>query len=143
MRTTKITPIAVWLGLMALVMDHKGLAQTLLQDEMAMPWSRFRLLRRIEDHARTQRELAEMMHVDAPAVSVIVGDLVERGYAERVASDTDGRVRLVHITDAGRALLERLRDLPGVLPAPIAALSAAERRELARLIDKMRAAVDQ
>ncbi len=128
---------------MALVMDHKNLAQALLQDEMGMPWSRFRLLRRIEDHSRTQRELAQMMHVDAPAVSVIVGDLVERGYAERAASETDGRVRLVHITDAGRALLERLRDLPGVVPAPIAALSAAERRELARMIDKMRAAVDQ
>lgn len=143
MRTTKSTPIGVWLGLVSLVMDHKGLAQSLLQDETGMPWSRFRLLRRVEDRSRTQRELTELMSVDAPAVSVIVGDLVARGHVERVPSATDGRVKQVQITASGRALLERLRDLPDVIPAPVAALSPDERRLLAHLIDVMRAGVDE
>jgi hypothetical protein len=38
--------------------------------------------------------------------------------------------------------MERLRTLPGVVPAPVATLTSAERRELARLIDKMREAAE-
>lgn len=133
--------MAVWMALMALVMDHKALAQSLLQEATGMPWSRYRALRRLEDRSLSQRELAEALHVDAPAVSVIVGDLEARGYADRIPSPTDGRVKLVHITDEGRALMDRLRELPGVVPAPVAALSADERRELARLIDLMRGGV--
>ncbi|GGO86544.1 hypothetical protein GCM10011584_09120 [Nocardioides phosphati] len=125
---------------MALVMDHKLLAQSLLQEASGMPWSRYRALRRVEDRAFTQRELAEAMRVDAPAMSGIVGDLVERGYAERGVDPQDARVKLVTITDAGRELMEHLRTLPGVVPAPVSSLTAAERRELARLIDKMREA---
>ncbi|MEJ7649528.1 MAG: MarR family transcriptional regulator [Nakamurella sp.] len=139
MRTTKSSPVAVWMGLMSLVMDNKTLAQTLLQDAAGMPWSRYRALRRLEDHPLPQRMLAEQLHIDAPAASVIVGDLVARGYADRVAAPDDGRVKLVRITDRGADLMERLRDLPGVVPAPVATLTAPERRELARLIDKMRA----
>lgn len=127
---------------MSLVMDNKTLAQTLLQDATGMPWSRYRALRRLEVHPLPQRVLAEQLHVDAPAASVIVGDLVARGYAEQIPSPDDGRVKWVHITEHGEELMERLRDLPGVVPAPVAALTAAERRELARLVDKMRAGTD-
>lgn len=127
---------------MSLVMDNKTLAQTLLQDATGMPWSRYRALRRIEVRPLSQRALAEQLHVDAPAVSVIVNELVARGYADRIASPEDGRVKLVHITERGEQLMEQLRDLPGVVPAPVAALTAAERRELARLVDKMRAGAD-
>lgn len=130
------------MGLMALVMDNKSLAQALLQDATDMPWSRYRALHRLEDRPLPQRVLAQEMRVDAPAVSVIVNDLVARGYADRIISPDDGRVKLVHITDDGEQLMEQLRDLPGVVPAPVAGLTAADRRELARLIDKMRAAAD-
>jgi DNA-binding MarR family transcriptional regulator len=130
------------MGLMGLVMDHKLLAQSLLQEASGMPWSRYRALRRVEDRDLTQRELAEAMHIDAPAISGIVGDLVERGYAARVPHPQDARMKLVTITDAGRDLMERLRALPDVVPAPVATLTAAERRELARLVDKMRAAAE-
>jgi len=140
MHTTSSDPISVWMGLMALVMDHKLLAQSLLQEASGMPWSRYRALRRIEDRPFTQRELAEAMRVDAPAMSGIVGDLVERGYAERGVDPQDARVKLVTITEAGRTLMEQLRTLPGVVPAPVSSLTATERRELARLIDKMREA---
>ncbi|GAB2984325.1 hypothetical protein GCM10027076_23030 [Nocardioides montaniterrae] len=127
---------------MGLVMDHKLLAQSLLQEASGMPWSRYRALRRVEDRDLTQRELAAAMHIDAPAISGIVGDLVERGYVVRVTHPQDARMKVVTITDAGRELMERLRTLPDVVPAPVATLTAAERRELARLVDKMRAAAE-
>lgn len=142
MRRTPSDPIAVWMGLTALVMDNKSIAPALLQEASGMPWSRYRALRRIEDRTYSQRELAEGMHVDAPAMSGIVNDLVRRGYAARVPHDDDARMRLVTITDAGRELMERLRHLPDVVPAPVATLTAAERHELARLVDKMREAAE-
>ena len=138
MSTTKSSPMAVWMSLMALVMDNKNLAQTLLEDHFELPWSRYRALRRVEQHPFTQRELAAAMHVDASAVSGIVGDLVDHGYVERVAHPDDARMKLVQITPVGEDLMDRLRGLPGVVPPPVSRLTAGERRELVALIEKMR-----
>lgn len=141
MKTTKTTPVAVWLNLAALVMDHKWLVRDLLQDHTGgMPWNGYRALRRVEREPLSQGQLAERMHIDAPAASVLVGELVDRAYVERVPDPRDGRRKLVRITDAGRSLVESLRATTDVVPAPVSTLTAAERRELTRLIDKMRAA---
>lgn len=141
MTTTKSTPVAVWLNLAALVMDHKWLVRDLLQDRTGgMPWNGYRALRRVERSPLSQRELAERMHIDAPAASLLVRDLVVRAYVERIADPTDARRKMVHITDEGRALLESLRAATDVVPAPVSTLTAAERQELTRLVDKMRVA---
>lgn len=143
MTTTKTTPVAVWLNLHALVMDHKWLSRDLLHDRTdGMPWSGYRVLRRVEDGPLSQGEIADLMGIDAPAVSGIIADLVARGYIGRTADPTDGRRKLVDITDSGREVLDGLRSVTDVVPAPVASLTAAERRELTRLIDKMRAASD-
>lgn len=141
MFATKTTPVAVWLNLHALVMDHKWLSRDLLHDRTAgMPWSGYRALRRVEDGPMSQGEIAERMGVDAPAVSVIVADLIARDYVVRTIDPADGRRKLVQISDEGRAALAALRAVGDVVPAPMQTLTAAERRELNRLIDKMRAA---
>lgn len=143
MTTTKSTPVAVWLNLHALVMDHKWLSRDLLHDRTdGMPWSGYRVLRRVEDGPRSQGEIADLMGIDAPAVSGIIADLVQRGYVDRTADPTDGRRKLVDITAGGREVLDGLRSVADVVPAPMATLTAAERRELTRLIDKMRAATE-
>jgi DNA-binding MarR family transcriptional regulator len=61
--------------------------------------------------ARPRRitELAELEGLAQPTVTVMVGKLEERGLVARQRDAGDGRVVLVTITDAGRALLERLR----------------------------------
>ncbi|PRZ40969.1 DNA-binding MarR family transcriptional regulator [Antricoccus suffuscus] len=144
MTITKTTPVAVWLNLHALVMDHKWLSRDLLHDRTdGMPWSGYRVLRRVEDDPRSQGEIADLMGIDAPAVSGIVADLLARGYVGRTTDPADGRRKLVRITDSGREVLENLRGVTDVAPAPVASLTAPERRELTRLIDKMRAASDR
>lgn len=143
MSTTKTTPVAVWLNLHALVMDHKWLSRELLHDRTdGMPWNGYRVLRRVEDSPRSQREIADLMGVDAPAVSGIVADLLARGYVGRTADPTDGRRKLVRITESGCDVLEGMRGASDVVPAPVATLTAPERRELTRLIEKMRDASD-
>lgn len=131
------------MNLMALVMDNKWLVRDLLKDRTGgMPWNGYRALRRVERMPMSQGELAERMDVDAPAASVLISDLVARGYVERRADPHDGRRKLVHITDAGRGLLESLRTVD-VVPPPVATLTLAERRELTRLIEKMREASEK
>lgn len=143
MKPTTTTPVAVWLNLHALVMDHKWLSRDLLHDRTdGMPWNGYRVLRRVEDGPMSQGEIAERMGVDAPAVSGIVADLMARGYVLRTTDPTDGRRKLVQISDSGRDILEKLRSVGDVVPPPVATLTAAERRELTRLIDKMREAAD-
>lgn len=144
MNPTETTPVAVWLNLHALVMDHKWLSRDLLHDRTdGMPWSGYRVLRRVEDGPRSQGEIADLMGIDAPAVSGIIADLVARRYVGRTTDPTDGRRKLVGITDGGREVLNGLRSVSDVVPAPMASLTAAERRELTRLIEKMREASDR
>lgn len=134
----------MWLNLHALVMDHKWLSRELLHDRTdGMPWSGYRVLRRVEDGPRSQGEIADLMGIDAPAVSGIIADLVARRYVDRTTDPTDGRRKLVGITDGGREVLNGLRSVSDVVPAPMASLTAAERRELTRLIEKMREASDR
>ena len=123
-------------------MDHKNLWREQFESQLDMPFSRYRAMRRLERRPRTQRELAELLNVDAPAASVIVGDLVRRGLVSREPHPDDGRAKLVEVTDAGRAWLAEVRALPAETPPPFAAITAAERRDLSRLLAKMRAADD-
>jgi DNA-binding MarR family transcriptional regulator len=142
MTTSNATPLRVWLAMTELVMDHKQLWRENFESQLDMPFSRYRAMRRLERRSLTQRELADLLGVDAPAASVIVGDLVGRGLVTRRSHPEDGRSKIVEVTDAGRNWMDRVRSLPATVPPAVTVLSADERGELARLIAKMRAAAD-
>ncbi len=66
------------------------------------------LVRLWEGEGRTQADLAALTLRDAPTVSRIL-DVMERdGWVERRSDPTDGRSRLVYLTDEGRGLRKRL-----------------------------------
>ncbi len=58
--------------------------------------------------ARSMGDLAAFLGVDASYVTGLADALEERGLVERRPSDTDRRVRLLEVTDAGRALLDEV-----------------------------------
>lgn len=126
--------------MMGIVMDHKWYFAERFEQTLPVPYSRYRALRRVEQHPRSQRELAQAMAVDAPAMTGIVNDLVRHGLATREPHPDDGRIKLVTVTPAGRAWLDEVRSLPDGAPPLMTALSTAERRDLARLLDKLQAA---
>ncbi|MCR1783894.1 MarR family transcriptional regulator [Nocardioides carbamazepini] len=138
MSTSNQTPLKLWLAMTELVMDHKNLWRETFESRLEVPFSRYRAMRRLERRALTQRDLADLLHVDAPAASVIVTDLVDRGLVTRRPHPEDGRAKIVEITDSGRDWMEEVRSLPVAVPAAVDVLSAAERRDLARLLAKMR-----
>ena len=55
----------------------------------------------------SQRALAERFGCDPSNISVLVDRLVERELVERRPDPSDGRVKLIAATDAGRALADR------------------------------------
>ncbi len=139
MQTTKPTPVGLWLSMMGIVMDHKWYFAERFEQKLPVPYSRYRALRRVEQQPRSQRELAAAMGVDAPAMTGIVNDLVDHGLATREPHPSDGRVKLVTVTPAGRAWLDEVRSLPDGAPPLMNTLTRDERRELARLLDKLQA----
>lgn len=58
-----------------------------------------------------QRELLEMLKVERATLSVVVGELVRKGLIKQVPHRTDGRRKLLRMTETGAALWDRLPDL--------------------------------
>ena len=92
----------------------------------------------------TVGELARFEKVQPPSMTRTVACLVEAGYAGRRAHETDGRLVVVTLTDAGRDLLladRRRRD--AWLARKLAELAPEERaalRAAAPLLDRLAAA---
>lgn len=59
---------------------------------------------------RRVTELAELEGLAQPTMTLLVKQLEERGLVRRGRDADDGRVVLVHVTDAGVAALEGFRD---------------------------------
>jgi DNA-binding MarR family transcriptional regulator len=84
--------------------------------------------------------LAKGWRCDASWVTGIVDGLEERGYAQRRTLETDRRVKVVEITEAGEAARAKALDVLFDPPPSINALSAKDQLGLRNLIRKVRAA---
>jgi DNA-binding MarR family transcriptional regulator len=85
-------------------------------------------------------ELADAMLTDPSTVSRQVAQLVEAGYVERLPDPDDGRASRLVLTAAGTATLEDgLRRRTEFLAAVTRSWSAADREQLAVLLDRFAA----
>src|SRR3954447_16314735 len=92
----------------------------------------------------TQSGLAKAMGVSGATVTHHLNALEAQGLVRRWREDANRRVQRVELTDAGAALFERLR---GVAPHHDARLRSKltdeETAQLAELLDKLRAGLDE
>jgi len=82
-----------------------------------------------------QRTLARIIGFDTSTIAGVIDRLEARGLLRRQASPADRRVRLLVLTDEGRAMLAKV--VPGMLRAQermLAPLPAAERAEFMRML---------
>lgn len=149
MSTTDVGPGArsqtateVWFTMNSLVRDQAKESRTRISEVIDIPFSRFRALRRVAVRPMTQRDLAEQMGVDASAMSGIVNDLVARGLVTREPDADDGRYKRVTVTDMGRRVVDEVTANPATAPDMFAALDEAQLRQLADLLDLLRAAAE-
>jgi DNA-binding MarR family transcriptional regulator len=91
---------------------------------------------------RTQRDLAEAMHLSRPTVSRMLQTMEKAGLVERRPDESDQRLTLVELTAAGRSLENELRAVTAsFVNETIGSLSEDDRRELARLLDELGASL--
>ena len=81
-------------------------------------------------------DLARELNCDRSYVTGIVDDLERAGYAERRTAAGDRRVKTIALTDQGRRALATVRDSLLAPPPGLAALTAAQQRTIARLLNK-------
>ena len=84
------------------------------------------------------RQLARALAVTPPNIAIWLEKLEDRRLVTRERSAKDGRVQHIHLTDAGRLLVDRsVRSLLDGERHALAALSPAERAMLVELLHKV------
>lgn len=95
-----------------------------------------------EAPAASLNDLAERTFTHQSSVSVVVERLVRRRLVSRERSAEDGRRIVLSLTPAGRRVLESAPEIAQIrLIGALRALSARERRELARTLDRLTGAM--
>jgi DNA-binding MarR family transcriptional regulator len=107
-------------------------------DLTAVQFNVLRILRGAEPGGHPRGEVARRCVHRAPDITRLIDRLVRRRLVERVRSPDDGRLSVARITRAGLALLDRMDPaMNELMRESLAPLSAAEKRELARLCDAL------
>jgi DNA-binding MarR family transcriptional regulator len=82
-------------------------------------------------------DMARGIGCDPSYITALVDDLDERGLARREPAPDDRRVKIIVLTDAGRALADDIDSVLSVPPSAFSALSQSELRQLRDLLDKV------
>lgn len=93
-------------------------------------------------HGMSPTHLSRCQNVSKNTISSLIGGLEEQGLVERELDRTDKRVFRIYLTEAGRQAVEETA--PGhvaYLNALAAALTAEERGQLIRLLEKLHASL--
>lgn len=80
----------------------------------------------------SQQDVSRMLGIDPNVLVGLIDDLEARGFAERRRNPEDRRRHLIHVTDAGRAAVERSRALLGTAEDGFFAVLDADQRDVLR-----------
>ncbi len=130
----------VWADLTRIVLDNKDTWRRAAVAAAGLPFSRIRILLRLARNPMTVKEVALAATIDAPAATVAVNDLENRGLVVREVDPNNRRSKLVSLTDAGRALVDTVRAIDDPAPAALAGLADDDLAALAALVAKIMAA---
>jgi DNA-binding MarR family transcriptional regulator len=85
-----------------------------------------------------QKQIGQALDVSAPNMAITLDRMVERGWVERVRSTRDRRSMLIHLTPAGRELVQRAERIAATMEqGALRMLSSAERALLVELLLKV------
>jgi DNA-binding MarR family transcriptional regulator len=129
----------VWNALTSLVFDNRDSWRRVVVEETGLPFSRVRVLRRVAraDAPMTVKQVAHEASMDAPAATVAVNDLEERGLVIRAVDPANRRCKTVSLTDAGRAVLATIDAIDDPAPEVLTTLDDDELRALRATMRKL------
>jgi DNA-binding MarR family transcriptional regulator len=86
----------------------------------------------------TGKQLAQVLAVAPPNITLVLDKMTEKGLLERVRSETDRRAQNIHLTPGGRALAERALAVSHTMEREaLRHLSEGERVMLLELLHKV------
>jgi DNA-binding MarR family transcriptional regulator len=124
----------VWRAMAALVIDNRDRWRRAAVETTGLPFSRIRILRRLAGKPLTVKQVAQAATIDAPAATVAVNDLEDRGLVVRETDPDNRRCKVVSLTDAGRDVVAAIDAIDDPAPEALAALSADELAALSTLL---------
>ncbi|MDG4665672.1 MarR family winged helix-turn-helix transcriptional regulator [Mycobacterium sp. 236(2023)] len=127
----------IWRDLAALVLDHRDSWKRAVVESSGLPFSRVRILMRLSRKPMSVKQIAAAATVDAPAATVAVNDLEERGLVVRQVDPSNRRCKVVSLTDAGRDTVDAIQAVHDPAPDILAALPGDDLATLRRLLDKL------
>ncbi|GAA2540986.1 MarR family winged helix-turn-helix transcriptional regulator [Mycolicibacterium diernhoferi] len=127
----------VWRRMAAVVHQNRDGWKRAVIEQSGLPFSRIRVLKRLASEPMTVKGVAEAAAMDAPAATVAVNDLEERGLVIRQTDPGDRRSKTVSLTARGRELLARIDAVEDPAPPVVAALSKTDLVALQDLLGKL------
>ena len=127
----------VWRAIAAAVIDNRDSWRRAVIEQTGLPFSRIRILRRLARKPMTVKQVAHAATIDAPAATVAVNDLEDRGLVVRETDPTNRRCKVVSLTDAGRQMVHTIDMVDDPAPNALAALDDAQLKELKAIVDKL------
>lgn len=98
-------------AVMTLAHTQRGLAASRLAPLGLFPGQELMLLQLWDRDGRSQKELGDLLGLDHSTVAKSVQRLERAGFVHRTRSPHDGRVTLVHLTEAAHALEAPVRGI--------------------------------
>ncbi|MFG1933819.1 MarR family winged helix-turn-helix transcriptional regulator [Mycobacterium sp. NPDC048908] len=127
----------VWRAIASLVQDNRDGWKRAVVEQSGLPFSRIRILARLSRQSMTVKQLAHAATMDAPATTVAVNDLEDRGLVVRQTDPTNRRCKVVSLTDAGRAMVDKIDAVQDPAPSALAALDVADLTALHAILDRV------
>lgn len=128
----------IWQTLVALVWETRGEWRRKVSDAAGLPFSRIRILWRLLDASMTLTQIADETASDAPATTVAVNDLENRGLVKRHPHPENRRAKLVSLTPTGRKLVELVqRSVRDVAPPAVQRLPKSDLAHLRRILKRI------
>jgi len=119
-------------------MKHRGQATVALSELGLHPGQEVLLLELDARGSRTQAELAGALGCEPPSVTLMVQKLEAAGLIGRSPSLSDGRATVVELTDTGRALMPRLKEVwLSLAEATVARLSGTSLDSVLQVVEDL------
>ena len=126
----------VWRTMAALVIDNRDGWKRAAVEQTGLPISRIRILLRLANHPMTVKQVAQAATIDAPAATVAVNDLEDRGLVVRQIDPANRRCKLVSLTDAGRDVVAKIDGIDDPAPHALAELDDDDLKALHAILAK-------
>lgn len=129
----------VWRVMSAMVMDNRDSWKRAVVEHSGLPFSRIRILKRLSRQSMSVKELAHAATIDAPAATVAVNDLEDRGLVVREIDPANRRRKIVSLTEGGHAMVREIDAITDPAPAALAALDDTDLNALMAIVQRLAA----